>query len=149
VRTRNIKKIYLIGSLRNFRVPEIGEELRTLGVDVFDDWFSPGPHADEFWKAYEQARGRTYVDALRGRAARHIFAFDKHHLDTSDAGVLLYPAGRSAHTELGYLCGQKKPVFVLLDRDQERWDMMMQFATSVHVDLGSLKRAIKGWLRGL
>ena len=76
------EKIYLIGSLRDKRIPEIGNELREkTGHEVFDDWFAPGPRADDHWKEYESSRGRSYKQALSGFAASHIFAFDKFHLD--------------------------------------------------------------------
>jgi hypothetical protein len=123
-------KVYLIGSLRNPGIPETAFAMRTLGLEVFDDWYAAGPHADDCWKAYEQGKGLSYTEALRGHAARHVFSFDKRHLDESDAAVLALPAGRSGHLELGYMKGQGKPVAVLLD-DPERWDVMYQFADAV------------------
>ena len=36
-------KVYLIGSLRNPKVPKIAEKIRALGFEVFDDWFAAGP----------------------------------------------------------------------------------------------------------
>ena len=35
-----MKSIYIIGSLRNPEIPLLGNDLRKLGLDVFDDWFS-------------------------------------------------------------------------------------------------------------
>ena len=123
--------VYVIGSMRNPRIPEIGNALREVGHEVFEDWFSPGPHADDEWQQYEKVRGRSYREALRGYHARHVFQFDKLHLDRAHAGVLVMPAGRSAHIELGYLIGQNKPGFVLFDGEPERYDIMYQFATEV------------------
>jgi len=40
-------KLYLIGSLRNPRVPEVAEILRWNGHLVFDDWYAAGPEADD------------------------------------------------------------------------------------------------------
>lgn len=121
--------IYLIGSLRNPAVPELANRLRGHGFEVFDDWYAAGPEADDKWQAYEEARGRTYKDALAGWAATNVYGFDKRHLDRADAGVLSLPAGKSGHLELGYLAGRGKPVFVLFDKVPERWDVMYQFAT--------------------
>ncbi len=126
-----MKKIYLIGSLRNPIIPEIGQAIRELGFDVFDDWHAAGPHADDCWKEYEQARGHSYRYALSGFAAQHVYEFDLHHLNCSDIGVLVLPAGRSGHLELGFLAGQGKPTFILLDEAEERWDVMYKFATAV------------------
>ncbi|MCI0558746.1 MAG: hypothetical protein MN733_09640 [Nitrososphaera sp.] len=130
--------IYLIGSLRNPRVPEVANILRAEGYEVFDDWYAVGPEADDRWRDYEKARGRTYPEALKGLAAGNTFRFDQTHLDASDACVLLSPAGKSAHLELGYMLGQKKLGFVLLDQDPERWDVMMKFATGVCFSIDEL-----------
>ena len=69
-------KIYLIGSLRNPEGPKMANRLRELGFEVFDDWFSPGPQADDFWRDYEKLRGSTYKQALSNYAGKHIFEFD-------------------------------------------------------------------------
>lgn len=127
-------KCYMIGSLRNREVVQaLSADLRQVfpGVEFFDDWLSPGPEADDMWKTYETARGRTYCGALQGHAARHVFAFDKHHLDTSDIAVLVCPAGKSCHLEAGYMVGQGKPVAILLEEKDCRWDVMYQFADAV------------------
>lgn len=133
---RNLK-LYLIGSLRNANIPVIGSNLRDLGFDVFDDWFAAGPEADDYWKQYEEARGRTYNEALTGYAAEHVFNFDRSHLDTADIGVLALPAGRSGHLELGYLIGQGKPGYILTD-NPDRWDVMYRFTNGVFQSEGEL-----------
>lgn len=129
--------IYLIGSLRNPSIPSIGQYLRQAGYDVFDDWHAAGPDADMEWKRYEQARGHTYREALDGFAAEHVFSFDLYHLNRADMGILVLPAGRSAFTEFGYLRGQGKPVYILLD-DPDRWDVMVKFATGVVLTIEEL-----------
>jgi len=133
-----MSKIYLIGSLRDKLIPGIAKELREkTGHEVFDDWFAPGPRADDHWKEYEEARGRNYGQALKGYAATHIFSFDKHHLDTAEIGVLILPSGKSCHLELGYLVGQGKRTYVLMDKP-DRWDVMYQFATGIVFDMEEL-----------
>ena len=124
-------KIYLIGSLRNPKVPELGNELRTEGYDVFDDWFAAGPEADDYWQKYETDRGHTYSEALRGLAAGNVFDFDHKHLYGSDIGVLLLPAGKSGHLELGVLIGLGKRSYIVLDGEPERFDVMYRYATAV------------------
>lgn len=137
-----MKTLYIIGSLRNPNIPEIGVKLRELGFDVFDDWYAPGPEADDYWKHYETSRGRTYEEALQGWAGKHIFEFDKHHIDRSDIGVLIAPAGKSAHLELGYMIGQGKKGYILLD-DPDRWDVMYQFADGIFFNFESLIKELK------
>jgi hypothetical protein len=121
-----MKSIYLIGSLRNPEIPKIGGRLREFGFDVFDDWFAAGEIADDRWKDYEVARGRSYKEALDGYAARHVFEFDLFHLNRCDAALLVLPAGKSGHLELGYVIGSGKPGFILPD-NPDRWDCMYQF----------------------
>ena len=140
-----MKKIYLIGSLRNPLVPETARKLRAAGFEVFDDWFAAGPEADDYWKVYEQQRGHTYAEALAGYAANHVYNFDKHHLDACDIAVLMLPAGKSGHLELGYAIGSGKSGHILLDESQpvERWDVMYLFAEAVHHTTADLIDTLK------
>jgi hypothetical protein len=59
-------------------------------------------------------------------------------LASADAAVLLAPAGRSAHLELGWMLGQGKRGYVLLDGEPERYDVMLRFATGVYLDIDAL-----------
>ena len=122
--------IYLIGSLRNPQVPQLANRLREHGFDVFDDWYAAGPEADDKWRDYEKERGHSYLEALEGEAAKNVFRFDKNHLENADTVVLILPAGKSGHLELGWSLGQGKKGYILLD-SPDRWDVMYQFATEV------------------
>ena len=137
-----VKSVYLIGSLRNPQVVEIANYLETLGFDVFSDWHAASPIADDSWQEYEKKRGRTYDEALRGYAATHIFEFDHYHLNRCHIGVLLMPAGKSGHIELGYLMGQGKPGFVLFDKEPDRWDVMYRFCEGVFFEIEALGQAL-------
>jgi hypothetical protein len=132
------RNIYVIGSLRNPAVPELATALRDRGHYVFDDWYAAGPTADDCWQAYEKSKGSSYPVALSGWAAQHVFNFDKHHLDRADTAILLMPAGKSGHLELGYMIGAGKKGFVLFDKEPERWDVMYNFAAGVYYDTPSL-----------
>lgn len=140
------KVIYLIGSLRNKEIPNIANQLRDLKFEVFDDWHSVSPNGDDLWKEYEIKRGRTYEEALKGWHAHNVFDFDKKHVDDSDIGVLIMPAGKSAFLELGYIIGQGKSGFILMD-DQERYDVMVLFTEvtggSVCFSIEALKEKLK------
>ena len=138
-----IKSIYLIGSLRNENVPLVGDKLRVAGFEVFDEWYSAGPEADDYFKKYYNERGVTYKDALKGYAAQHIFNFDKRHLDRCDSAILVCPAGRSGHLELGYMVGRGKPAYVFLDTEADRWDLMYKFATNIFFDITLLIEELK------
>lgn len=136
-------KLYLIGSLRNPKVTEIGNSLRLDGHDVFDDWMAAGPEADDYWQKYEQSRGHTYVEALQGYAAEHVFYFDLEHLKAAEAGILIMPAGKSAFMEAGWLLGQGKKVYVLMEEEPARYDVMLRFATGAFNTLEELQDELK------
>ena len=139
------KTLYLIGSLRNEQVPHLAKELRDVMPDfeIFDDWFSPGPEADDYWRNFEKVRGSTYKEALDNWAAKHVFEFDKYHIDRSQIGVLYMPAGKSGHLELGYMLGAGKLGYILFDEEPERWDVMYQFATDVFFSKEELFEELK------
>ncbi|MDE1868324.1 MAG: hypothetical protein KGI08_11540 [Thaumarchaeota archaeon] len=133
---------YLIGSLRNPKIIETGNYLRSLGFEVFDDWIAAGPTADDSWQEYEVARGHNYKEAMKGYAAKHVFEFDKHHLDRCTGAILMLPAGKSGHLELGYIIGQGKPGYILLEGEPERFDQMYQFAKDVFYNKEELGKAM-------
>lgn len=135
-------KLYLIGSLRNPEIPKIANKLREAGFEVFDDWYAAGEKADDAWRDYEKQRGRTFPEALSGLAAQHVFSFDRKHLETADIGVLVLPAGKSGHIEMGWLVGRGRSCYVLLD-NLDRWDVMYMFASGVFVTVEELLEALK------
>jgi hypothetical protein len=138
-----LRQVYIIGSLRNPRVPVLGNKMRAAGIKVFDDWFAAGPEADDKWQEYEKMRGRPMAEALKGAHALDVFAFDKRNLDASFAAVLVLPAGKSGHLELGYMAGQGKRTFILLDGEPDRFDVMYNFATGVFTDEDKLIEELK------
>lgn len=124
--------------MRNPEVPIVANRLREAGFVVYDDWFSPGPEADDHWQRYERSRGRSFAEALAGWHARHVFENDKQHLDEADLGVIVLPAGRSVHLEAGYLVGCGKPVRALLPKEPDRFDIMYRFLAGVFYSLEDL-----------
>ena len=140
-----MKSIYLIGSLRNEKIPQVGNLLRANGWEAFDDWYGAGHEADDKWRDYEQYRGRAHKDSLRGYAARHTFAFDKTHLDRCDLAVLVMPAGKSGHLELGYFIGSGKHGFIYFDAVPERYDVMHLFATDVFTSDEAMLKGLEAY----
>ena len=133
-----MKKIYLIGALKNPEIPEIGIKLRELGFEVFDDWFSAGPRADEHWNKHEKQKGRNFKEALYGFHARTVLEFDKAHLDRADVGILIMPAGKSGHVEFGYMAGKGKETYILFEEEPSRYDVMLGFANNIFFSLDEL-----------
>ena len=134
-----MKKLYLIGSLRNEIIPQLSARIREKlpEVEVFDDWYSAGPEADDFWKKYEQDKhgkdGQAYVRALAGYAAGHVFDFDKHHLDTATHSLLVLPAGKSGHMEIMYAqyAAGANTAILLEEGADPRWDVMYKFIPNI------------------
>lgn len=138
------KAIYLIGSLRNYEIPKIAEALRDENTEIFDNWISAGEAADDAWRDYERGRGHTYEQALKNHSARHVYSFDYFHLNRCHAAILALPAGKSGHLEAGFMAGQGKPVFLLLDgeAEPERLDVMTQFLSGVCDTVDALRERI-------
>lgn len=133
-----IERIYLIGSLREPGVRKLANKIRKIGITVFDDWHAAGPQADDIWQAYEQQRGNSYLEGIRGEHANDVYKTDLEKINKSDTGLLLMPAGKSCHLEIGYMLGQGKRGYVLFDGEPERWDVMYRFATGLFMDEKSL-----------
>lgn len=137
--------IYLIGSLRNPQIPLIANQLReVVKEEVFDDWYSPGKTTDTDWQMYEKIRGRNYKEALAGYHATEVFLFDNFHLHRARGAILVLPAGRSGHLELGRMAGQGKPTWILSDKEPKRYDVMNQFASEgIHFSPEALIQSLK------
>lgn len=133
--------IYLIGSLKNPEVPKVAKMLRAvLNTEVFDHWYSPGPDADDYLRDHIRFKGLSYPEAMDDWAVKHIFEFDKFHIDRAEAVVMLMPAGKSGHLELGYAVGKGKPAYIVFDKEPERFDVMHRFATQVFLSVEDLIR---------
>lgn len=129
------RSIYLIGSLKNPIVGEVASVLRKLGHDVFDDWRSPGPDADDYLRDYYRARGFNYRQIMESPSARLAFNYDKEHLKRCDLAIMVMPAGKSGHLELGTVIGSGKPGYILFDSEPERVDIMHGFATDIFLNM--------------
>ncbi len=136
-------KIYIVGSLRNKAIPRFANELESLGFEVFADWYAAGPDADDYLRDYAKERGWNYKQTLQSAVARNIFAFDKDHIDQSDIVIMLMPAGRSGHLEIGYSRGKGKLTFILFDAEPERVDIMYQFADELFFSKADLFARLK------
>jgi hypothetical protein len=137
--------IYVIGSLRNSNIPVMANKLRKINSEweVFDSWFSPGPRADDYLRDYAKIKGLNYKETLQDYAATHIFEFDKKHIDRATDVVMIMPAGKSGHLELGYALGKGKRGYILFDEEPKRVDVMYQFATGIFFDFKELEAELK------
>lgn len=123
--------IYLAGSMRNLEIQQTAALLRNEGYEVFDDWFSSGPEADDRWQEYERIRGRSYLEALNGHHARHVFNLDRHHLERCDTFVMQLPCGKSGHIEFGAQSASGKECHILMLEEPDRFDIMYRYAHGI------------------
>lgn len=135
--------IYLIGSMRNPKVPLIANRLRKAGFEVFDDWHATGPLSDDLWQKYERKRGRGYLDAMKGIHAKNVFELDRKHLLACDVAVMVTPCGRSGHMELGFKRGKGQPAYILMPGEPDRYDIMYGFATGIYFNEKALIRELR------
>jgi nucleoside 2-deoxyribosyltransferase len=140
-----IKSIYLIGSLRNREIVHLENKLREKGFDPYASWMAAGPQADDYWQEYCNHRGMSYKEALKDYSAQNVFEFDRTHLGRCDGAILVLPAGKSGHIELGYMVGLGKPSFVLFDNVPDRYDVMYNFATDVCFSETELLDSLTTW----
>jgi hypothetical protein len=139
--------IYIIGSLRNKNIPTVGNAVRAAGFEAFDDWWGTGEKADDHWFEYEKIRGRSFVEALAGRAAQNTFALDRDNILRSEGVIMVMPAGRSGHIEFGWAARGGVPAVILLEEEPERYDVMYNFATLVTYDVQDAIEHISGRVR--
>jgi hypothetical protein len=134
------KKVYIIGALKNSNIPDIAQHLRPK-YDVFDQWITPGPDADQYLFEYAKHRGWNYKEALSCYAAKNNFDFDKRHIDLADIVIMVMPCGKSGHLELGFSIGAGKEAHILFDKEPERFDLMYNFVSidNIHFSIESLK----------
>ena len=117
-------RVYVASSWRNTRQPEVVERLRAAGHEVYD-FRHPAPGHDGFrWSEidpdWQQWSPAAFIDALEHPIAQRGFFFDLVALRACQACVLVEPAGRSAHLELGYAAGAcKRTVILLADGEPE------------------------------
>ena len=136
--------VYLCGALKNDSIRELAWHLRTnFSYDVFDDWHSAHVEADQLlWAYHRDWRGHSVAEALRGPVATMIRDFDKKHIDSSSVVVLVAPAGKSAHMEIGYAIGQGKGTIYYYPEEPDRFDIMVGMVDHIAVGIGDLVKKI-------
>ena len=140
-------KIYVASSWRNEeRQQAVVKRLREIGHEVYDfrqptegdngfHWTEIDPN----WKQWTPAEFRNHL--LSDPIAESGFAKDFAAMEWADAFVLVMPCGRSAHLELGWAAGARKPTIVLLSDGEP--ELMYRMATHICVDLVELDAAMR------
>src|SRR5574342_1210462 len=101
--------LYVASSWRNAYQPKVVEALREGGFTVYD-FRHPVPGNDGFswqqvdpgWQHGAKVDCQAWHTMTSHRIARDGYFIDVSAMYASDGGVLVLPAGRSAHLEAGY-----------------------------------------------
>ena len=138
-----MSRIYVASSWRNPQQPQVVDELRAHGHEVYE--FRNPPDATGFsWQEIDLQQPCTvdeYLAALRSPRAAQGFLADFRAMRWADVCVLVLPCGRSAHLELGWMSGAGKRTLILT-RDGEEPELMALLADHIVGDLDVLVRLL-------
>lgn len=125
-------KIYLASSWRNTGQPHLVRKLREVGHEVYDfrnppepidfNWSDIAPNPDK-WPP------TLYKQHLQHPTVNRAYQSDMAALILSDIVVLLFPCGKSAHSEAAWSVGRKKPVILHITMPEEPEIMHKMFNT--------------------
>ncbi len=139
--------IYVASSWRNEQQPEVVKALREAGFAVYDfrhpEEGDDGFHWSDIDPDWKDWSPEAFREALNHPIAEKGFAKDMNALEASRAVVLLQPCGRSAHLELGFECGTRKPTCVLLSKGEPELMYKMVDYLALNID------EVIEWLKGL
>lgn len=145
-------KLYIASSWRNEFYDGVVQAVRAAGHEVWD-WRNPPTGGSGFrWQDtgfsdYEHGDKwgvHAWTEALYHPVALAGFASDLAGMNWCDAGVLLHPAGRSAHLEAGWLAGRGKKVHVLAIDPVEPDLMVLALNGDIFASVSSLLEALEG-----
>lgn len=143
----DMKKIYVASSWRNRYYPEVVEQLRSHGFDVYDFRNPPDGKGGFFWKDvdpnWDNWTTKQYIDNLHHEWAEYGFKRDIDAMRDADVCVLVLPCGRSAHSEAGWMAGAGKRVIAYIPEKQEP-ELMYKLFNSVTDDINQLIAFIGG-----
>jgi len=131
-------RIYVASSWRNTKYPGVVKALKEAGFEVYD-FRNPEPGDNGFhwseidpdWKSWTP---QEFVQGLRHPIAQNGFEKDFWALSKCDVCVLVMPCGRSAHLEAGYVIGNGKPLFILLEDGEPELMYKMAFGLCTSTD---------------
>ena len=141
------KYTYVASSWRNPLHTAVCAALRSVDLDHYDFKDSEGFHWSEVMPSYlpgvqnQHIPMEEYLEALQHLRAQAGFARDWEAMQAADTFILVLPAGRSAHLELGWAMGQDKHTAILLE-DPIVPDLMYKMADYLAPSLLDLL----GWL---
>lgn len=126
-------RIYIASSCKNEKeVLELARVLREHGHEV--DAFCEERPGRKVFKESDIKNIEKYdaKEFLKLPEVKKGFREDKKWIDWADCCILLLPAGRSAHLELGYSVGKEKYGFIYGDLKVGEVDVMNYFADAIY-----------------
>lgn len=142
------RKIYVASSWRNNYYPIACNELKNAGHEIYD-FRNPGQGKQGFsWdfidRNWKQWTPELYAFLLKNHPeAAKGFKNDFDAMNWADTFVLIMPAGRSAHLEIGWASGADKDSFVLLNDTEFEPDLMYLCCTDIFVEMDKLLERLK------
>jgi len=138
-------KIYVASSWRNRYQPGVVERLRGEGYSVYD-FRHPAKDNDGFhWSEIDVAWQRWTPDAFRTALCHPVaadgFGLDMDALQECDACVLVLPAGRSAHLEMGQAAGAGKFTVVYIPEQVEP-ELMYRMLVAICTTMDEVVRTL-------
>jgi hypothetical protein len=116
-------KIYIASSWKNEYYEKVLKIIKKNGHDIYDfrnpSTGNKGFHwstIDKDWKGWTTGK---YRKALEHPIVHEGFNSDFNAMEWADCCVLLLPAGKSAHTEAGWMKGKGKNVYIFMPEKQE------------------------------
>lgn len=138
-------RIYVASSWRNEQQPNVVEQLRKVGHDVYDfrkpfhgDSGFSWRQIDSDWENWSPRKYRSLL--LTHPVASHGFVSDLRAMQWADTCVLVLPCGRSAHLEAGWFCGAGKRCIVLLAESEP--ELMNLLATDICLSMDEVIEAL-------
>jgi hypothetical protein len=124
-------KIYVASSWRNEHYPEVVRALKAVSsFDVYDfredgfSWSDAGVDGQQLYNADQMNAIHRLPECRRG------FDRDITHVNQAEATVLVLPAGRSAHLELGVAIGRGQYTVIYMP-EPEPPDLMWAAANRI------------------
>lgn len=135
--------IYVASSWRCERHGEVVKALRAVGLETYDfkdpetcfKWSDVVPSIREHGA---DLTPRAYWEALSHPRAEAGFNQDMDALERATTVILVHPAGRSAHLEMGYAVGRSKNTALLVEQRIRDMDLMVCMIQNLYSDLDLL-----------
>ena len=139
-------KIYVASSWRNQTQPEVVEELRAAGHDVYDfrrpEVYNKGFHWSDIDPKWQSWTPEEYKLCLNHSIAVDGFNSDFKAMKWADVFVGVQPFGISASLEMGWAAGQGKTTILLLAKGEP--ELMVKMFDHICCSLKEVIEALKG-----